>query len=857
MPAGVTTEANLKAALGRLGGAVKGVRQRVDALETVADLRPESFGVLTNGALAGGTIAANAVAWAALFAEAHSSRKRIYLSAGARYNIAGARVVNQTITDIYGPGQLVAHASGDAKLQVIHEQQHRVSVSASPALVTLPGTGSDRETMSVISVPMADLSKFRTDHVWRISSADKYGWAGGDGVWKAEIFSVLGILYNVTSSTIRENDTVIGVGSGASGVVQSIDGTGNIVLKWQTGTFAAGEGLTVGGVAKGTLNGSGRVLVHGVLDDTYTTTIQVRKMRTDLEFNFHATINTTPEGDDNAGPDSIVGEPNRPNFLLIAGVINGIVEPKVFHAWATAVYAASCYRMTGKIYSRRSGHNASTNSTSAAMEGAYGYSFESKGSTAHSSIEIDAVGLRHGYTTNVRNYPERPIAGANGRTEFDELETGTTRRCEISGAARHCHAAGFDNHVGAEFLTYRRCLVVSSESGKQYYGGVACYQNRSYNTRYIECEAVGGQTSFLEMSANDVLEAGKVSVIEFIRCIGTDAIYAGIRSSATAESANHKLVTRHNIMRGTSKTSGQTTYSYVAYKIAGVDWDSLGDTAGRFSGAPIEMVEAAAFTTRTTLVGFTVDMTENSSGAVSGVTVSGVQDVYVKGLTFLASKTVTWSSNRGAFRVRGSGTTVVPSLYFDGDPQIIGDANTLPRISSSSTATPIQARTPNSPPVVTEGGTAPAQPLTDDLWADTFTSPAAWKRWTGTAWAAFSSGSGTVGPHEHAAADITSGVFDPARVGLSTNGALLQRTGDALAEKAMAVAATGGAVVVRDGNGRTKIADASADDDAATLSQVKGRARAVTTDAGLWIGTQAEYDAITTKDPKVLYAVTT
>lgn len=102
--------------------------------------------------------------------------------------------------------------------------------------------------------------------------------------------------------------------------------------------------------------------------------------------------------------------------------------------------------------------------------------------------------------------------------------------------------------------------------------------------------------------------------------------------------------------------------------------------------------------------------------------------------------------------------------------------------------------------------------------------------------------------HTHAAGDVASGVFDPARlpaVTTTAQGAML--AADKVKLNNAVSAATASRLVIRDAAGRAQFATPSAAADAAPKGYVDSRT---------WVGSQAAYDALATKDSTVNYLIT-
>lgn len=79
-------------------------------------------------------------------------------------------------------------------------------------------------------------------------------------------------LYNLfqctLTATVSVGNTITGMSSGATGKVILVDGS-TVVITRETGTFVASEGISVGGVQKGTITTISGVATDGLLDATY------------------------------------------------------------------------------------------------------------------------------------------------------------------------------------------------------------------------------------------------------------------------------------------------------------------------------------------------------------------------------------------------------------------------------------------------------------------------------------------------------------------------------------------------------------------------------------------------------------
>lgn len=635
----------------------------------------------------------NSASWGVLLNYAHDNNLRIYLRPDRAYDLRGFQVVDINVRFVKSGGTVVTR-SGDKSLGYYASIRHSpeaanfgivVAATADATLVSNAGTPSSAEVHTALTLSSsANLAKFAAEDVWRITTNERYGWDGESGspgnAWKAEQFDVLGVLYPVSSTnTIREGDTVVGATSGATGVVGSAPGTTGILLKSLSGTFTTTESLTVGGTAKGTMTGAGRVLVRGRLKDTYAgTLIHVAKMRTDLEVDFgHIVFDTV--GD----PEATIGEPNRQNSLNLTGVVRpkGIVTVK--NAYGPAIWQGSVDRSEIELHVLNHVNNASTTGNAAMMEGAYGYGFEVTGSTRQGLYRGTGTRMRHWFTTNPlgrTNYP-------GGTNDAFYYFCGAVRECDVSADIWASWSAALDNHLGAYDLYFHDSTIrTSGISGERYYAGREGMQDRSCNTRYERVRIFGDITNGLNiLSASR--DWGVDSVTRIIDCYFEGILVAGIQMQ-TPGIARNTLEIIDNTFSMTKlpiATVGES--GSMGIDIAAMNCTIRGNVVKNASFAYVNIRTGLAGAT-ITFDGLRMDSTESafSSPFPIRLATTTALNVFLHDIGSIESGG-TWTTNRGAVHVTSGGTN--PTIRRTFPPFALGNATALPMFTSGSASTAV------------------------------------------------------------------------------------------------------------------------------------------------------------------------
>lgn len=691
-------------------------------------LTPEQFGAVGDG------VADDTAALASAVAAAQSTKAPIQLTKRYRGRIDAS---NQHLI-LIGEGSLVQYGDGEACIAATHAMGTPISVTGidyESFIGPLTSKDSPPATVTVTAATVAagSLPQFKAEDTWRIDSRDVYPWAG-DGspvngnVWQAAMFPILGIGYQITplNGGIKENDTVVGATSGASALVGSYARdadslTGKIILKYFNGgtAFQVGETILVGGSARGTIDAAGQLLMKGRLEDTYTTSPVLRKLRDDLTF-----IIDGPTVEASTNTDGLVGNSNRVSSVILSGVVNARIRANIKDAWKGALLLNSCYQADVDVQVGHLPNNATTGGSSSNQpsEQAYGYGVEIVGATERSFFKIHASNCRHAFTTNPATYG----SWSSISSDYSLLRIGIQKDNVVTGVATGCWSAGWDTHEGAQRTHFRNCENIATVGGYRFQSVANGFQNRAWNTQYTNCRDYGSLNGFRDGTGSYPTDT--MSVTRYTNCLADNFQYLGFSVTNPSESANHRVVYNSCVARGNGQTANQP-YGSAGFEINGVDAEIINCTAERFTQAPLQIVSAPSAVSVNYLIrDFTMSYAESPTNSASGIRISGTNHVLVVDGLNIIQKAGVSAMPAGAVRVM-SGS---PTIRWGQAPQTLNSATVVPWLVNAGT--PSHEKIAGSSSHVHIGTTAPDVIFTDRLWLDTSGGAGVLKRYNGTAW---------------------------------------------------------------------------------------------------------------------------
>lgn len=564
------------------------------------------------GANPAGSEAANSAAIVAAVTAA--AGMPVYLPAG-RY-LASPEFTDQSI-HLTGPGVLL-QPQGKSALAVARTFGAALPVTQSTVQLgpNLPPSGVWTQTLTRLDVPSGEVAQFKGGDVYHLCSQDAYPWAAEaiptvtplTNVWQAGFVSILGVAVDVSSPTNggpAEGAIVTGSTSGAQGNIQGSTPTDNtatpaghrVLFSQVSDDFAAGETLTAGGVAVGTVSGAPYLVLTELLDDTYTTTPVIRKVP---KTPCHLEVTVEADGD----PDELLDDPAaRVPAVSLTGVYKPTVRAAVLSAWTRAVLLKSCY-MPDVDASVDSLPNHAQPS-----ESAYGYGVEIRGCTQSGRYRINARNLRHGFTTN----PGASTWTLGAYLQYGTVKHNTVHDSTVEGAL----GASYDTHEGAYFTTFENCRSIRPASGGRVITVPAGFQNRGFGSQYRDCTAEGGWVGFIEAGCGDT--AGFVHVTRYIDCLATGWAYGGFVQGAASVGGYARLVFDGCTARGDGSATNQPYYQAPFYLFTAAVASLTNCRASRFNAAAIQIKGAASVD----IDGFHADYSDNPGDSTLGIRLDG------------------------------------------------------------------------------------------------------------------------------------------------------------------------------------------------------------------------------------------
>jgi len=649
----------------------------IDALNASVII-PENYGVIGDGTTD------NTAAWVDVVAAAHTANLPIWVT--GRYR--GQLNASNKNLNIFGPGTFV-QASGEASLiRASHTPGTRVTVSSIDQdfiVGPLAASPSASYAATAITVPASSLNQFKADDIWVIASEDGYDWNVNspiNGTLKAGQVPVAGVVFTATyaSGAIKENDTITGVSSGTTALVGSVSRVsstvGQIIVKSIASgkTFTNGEGIRVSGVTQGTINSAGAVLLHGELEDTYTTNPVLRKFRNDLKLSIDG-LSFDVIGD----PDGLVGTANRNTLIEIKGVVKPIVNNiKVYNSWATGLKITSCYRpVVNDMWMGRGANNATTgpSSSNEPSEQGYGYGIEINGTTYGGSFQISGSMMRHAFTTN----PASHSAAFVGSNDEAWMNIGTVRHNTVrDSSAIDNWSAGFDNHEGAQDTTYINCINKRTMGAHRRFSGMTGFNNRSHNTTYINCRDEGSAQGFNDSTRHHTITYR--STTRYENCVAENYQMFGFTMSQPDMDAFHRAEYINCRARGDGRAV-DAPYAQAGFDLTASNTILRNCISERFNTTGIDIHDASAGATPTIIIdGIFLDFRDTTGSATTAISVKATVNLYVVQQIKILQKTAPTSLPAASITV----TAGSPNIRTAGATINVANTTTIPVISGAT-----------------------------------------------------------------------------------------------------------------------------------------------------------------------------
>lgn len=703
---------------------------------------PEDFGAAGDG-VTNDTTAINAAQAAAVAAGG-----TVWLGAGRRY-LAGLAFTDQNVR-IKGGGTLV-QAPGVTALRVTHEPSEEIAVTSQAVDRLGPATsvaGKETNAVTRLNVAAGSLNKFGSDEPWLIRSRDIYPWAnrpsGGSSleypevgaIWFQDWALIMGVVLPFTASgtwTIREGDTIVGATSGATAQVVAHHADALLVRK-VTGTFTTTENLTVGGTQGGTINGAGWVALHGVLDDTFATTVVLLRARTDLAVDLELSIEAA--GDVNA----VTGSSARTGSVKVYGAVAPKIDLDVKSTYATGLELAATFRPQVKVRISDAPSIVVTGGSASNIptEGAYGYGVEIIGAVAEGYFDIQARNVRHAFTTNAF-----PFSGGTSPSypPSNRLMMGVGRDNVVTGMATDCKSAGWDTHEGFRRTTFKDCHNVRTLSGGRYQSGPSGFQNRSPGTRYLNCTDTGSIVGFSSSEASH-RQGTLQSVVEYIDCEAIDFASTGFAQTqaAYADSVHRaRYVNCRGRGDGRSRPSSGP-HTQQVFSLSGMEVELVGCAGERFNGDLILVAVPGTQAVKPTIFidRLTADFRDApNTNSVNLIRTFSTNFRVVVGDVFIYQNPTYPAQPNHVVRP----TSGNPEIVFAGEHKVLNTMNNVPRWLTSAGVPVYSYAQGQQPRISPPGTTRPTDPLTGDLFPHTANGL---ERWDGTVWTVVASPTGPV-----------------------------------------------------------------------------------------------------------------
>jgi hypothetical protein len=337
-----------------------------------------------------------------------------------------------------------------------------------------------------------------------ICSNDSYAFSvratNSDNVWKAQYLEVnaIGIdVANYTVAAVSSANVAAGRSSltpdgnnngmearwikGATSLTQALvrGDTGNAQLLFTSlpAAFQLGEQLIDVQTSQpiGTV-GKQYLVVPGKLDDAYTTTPCIRKVRRDIPIVMDIEVESAVD------TNTVIASWNRPTSIAFSGTYDHAIKANIKSGLGRGVSFTSSKRGRAELRIAGLPNFALENDLG---EGAYGYGGNTLGCTEDLLFIMDVENVRHGFTTNVLGGTWNLKAGGGSGTHAQStnyFKYGTTRNVTIEGSFRYTFGAGIDTHEGARNVVMQNFKVIKPFWGGRILSGGTGINTRGHNT---------------------------------------------------------------------------------------------------------------------------------------------------------------------------------------------------------------------------------------------------------------------------------------------------------------------------------------------------------------------------------------
>lgn len=220
---------------------------------------------------------------------------------------------------------------------------------------------------------------------------------------------------------------------------------------------------------------AGKIYLHGLLSDTYTTTIQVSKLK-DVDVN----INMKCEGFGDIYSPSISVGANR-SAMRADFITNSTINLDIKNGWGVGLSLRACW-MTKSFVRAETMRNDTGNSS-------FGYGIEVCTSSRYCESTVLATACRHAYTTNTF------LSLVNG----EQSSRGAQRNNDVYGKHVNSTSAAWDTHPLAYNTTFHNCKAVWTHlrSVNPAFGTQRGFQDRAVNTVFRDPMYRGNGNVFL------------------------------------------------------------------------------------------------------------------------------------------------------------------------------------------------------------------------------------------------------------------------------------------------------------------------------------------------------------------------
>lgn len=475
-----------------------------------------------------------------------------------------------------------------------------IAVSAVEAKVgpDLPIAGVTTQTITKITVPGNNYSRFKAGDVYQIHSNDYYNWStaatGGNNVWKAAFVPVLGVgidFNTISNGGPIESTVVHGATSNAQALVQGVvrddDKTGGGSLG--TGTFNTATLDTDFIVGENILDANNIVVgvvvnmhiqMFGRLIDSYTTNPVIRKVNKNASVDLDITVKAE------SSTDAFIASYNRTDAIDLRGIYNFKVKADIKSGFRRGIALWSCYN--GNVDATVEGlpNHALENELS---QGGYGYGVTTLGCSEFIQVKVRASNVRHAFSTNVSgstyNLTAAGSVDSTGVNSTNYTSYGTSKFIKIyDSVSESTFGAGFDTHEGCYNLIFDNCESIRPYQGGRAITNGASFNNRGFGTIFRNCYAYDPYIGFSE--GGNMLDSGFTYVTRYINCYALNFQYAGFAMGGNSTGGYARIELENCHMRGDGTTTNVPYFQY-PYLFRNGYVTTNNCKATRFNGPPM------------------------------------------------------------------------------------------------------------------------------------------------------------------------------------------------------------------------------------------------------------------------------